>query len=96
MTRKLPPMHPGEVLREEFMEPHGLTAYRLAKILGIARPRLERIVREEIGISADTGLRLAKAFDTSVEFWLRLQDQFEIETARASIAKELDRIERVA
>ena len=80
MPRKLNPPHPGEVLREEFMEPLGLTAYELATACLIPRTRIERIVLEEIGISADTALRLATFFDTTPDFWMRLQDRYEIET----------------
>jgi|SRR5262249_33380684 len=77
---KLPPMHPGEVLREEFMEPLDLTAYALANHIDVPRTRLERIAREEIGITVDTALRLAAYFRTTPQFWMNLQTKFEIET----------------
>src|SRR5262245_33211594 len=92
MSRTLAPLHPGEVLREEFMEPFGLTAYRIAEECHIPRTRIERIVREETGITADTALRLAKFFGTTPEFWLNLQARFEIETARAEIGADLETI----
>jgi antitoxin HigA-1 len=92
-TRKLAPLHPGEVLREEFMEPLGLTAYKLAAICRLPRTRIERIANEKTGITADTALRLAKALRTTPEFWVNLQKRYELETTRPAIAKELARIE---
>ena len=90
---KLAPLHPGEVLREEYMEPLGITAYALAKACQIERPRLERIVRELQGISADTALRLAKYFGTTPEFWMNLQSRYELEEARNEIGEDLEEIE---
>jgi antitoxin HigA-1 len=97
-TARLSPMHPGEVLREEFMEPHHLTAYALAKACHIPRTRIERIVREETGITTDTALRLAKFFDTTAEFWLNLQNRYEMETTEPIIRADLEAIasERLA
>jgi antitoxin HigA-1 len=92
MPRKLNPLHPGEVLREEFMQPLGLTAYQLAKACLLPRTRIERIMREETGITADTALRLATFFDMTPDFWVRLQDRYEIETKMRSIAADLERI----
>src|ERR687890_633124 len=89
----LPPLHPGEVLREEFMIPLGLTAYAVAKACRVPRTRIERIAREEIGITADTALRLSKFFGTSAEFWLSLQADYDLETIRAAIASDLETIE---
>jgi antitoxin HigA-1 len=83
------PVHPGKVLLEEFMKPHGLTAYALASLCGMPRARLERIVREKFGVSADTALRLANFFDTTPEFWLNLQARYELETTASEIRKEL-------
>ncbi len=77
--KKLPPLHPGEVLREEYMLPLALTAYTLAQQIGVPRPRLERIVREHQGITADTALRLGARFHTTPEFWLNLQTKYELE-----------------
>lgn len=90
---KLASLHPGEVLREEFMEPMGITAYALAKACHIERPRLERIVREQQGISADTALRLSRYFGTTPEFWMNLQAKYELEEAREEIGDDLDEIE---
>jgi addiction module HigA family antidote len=92
MTRKLPPLHPGEVLREEFMKPLGVSAYAIATACHLPRTRIERIAKEEVGITADTALRLAKLLNTTPEFWLNLQAQYELETAAAAIAKDLKTI----
>jgi addiction module HigA family antidote len=88
----LAPLHPGEVLREEFMKPLGVSAITVAKACHVPRTRIERIVREEIGISADTALRLSKVFNTTPEFWLNLQIRYDIETAAEEIGAELDEI----
>jgi len=95
IVAKLPPLHPGEMLREEFLKPMGLTPYAVAKACGVPRTRIERITREELGISADTALRLAKFFGMSVEFWINLQAQYDVETAKNKIARELKAIEPV-
>ena len=95
IVKTLPPMHPGEMLREEFLEPLGLTPYAVARACGVPRTRIERIAREELGISADTALRIARLFGTSVEFWLNLQTRYDILTAARAIAKDLERIEPV-
>jgi len=92
-VKTLAPMHPGEMLREEFLEPLGLTAYAVAKACGVPRTRIERIAREELGITADTALRLAKFFDTSAQFWLNLQTRYDMLTAERLIGKELKQIE---
>src|SRR5688572_30267428 len=67
------PMHPGEYLREEYLVPLGLSAPRLAKMLGLPRTRIERIVKEQIGITPDTALRLARLFKTTPQFWMNFQ-----------------------
>jgi len=92
IIKTLPPMHPGEMLREEFLKPLRLTPYAVAKACGIPRTRIERIAREELGITADTALRLARLFATSAEFWLNLQTRYDMLTAQRAIAKELKRI----
>jgi addiction module HigA family antidote len=93
IVKTLPPMHPGEMLREEFLKPLGLTPYAVAKACGVPRTRVERIVREELGISADTALRLARFFGTSAQFWLNLQIRYDVLTAERAIAKALREIE---
>lgn len=95
MAKKLPPMHPGEVLREEFLIPLGLSAGALAKACGLPRTRIERIANETMGISADTALRLSKSLDTSVRFWVGLQSQYDIEMAKLAIGKQLNHVRRV-
>ena len=92
----LPPMHPGEVLREEFMQPLGLTAYALARRIGIQRSRIERIARETGPITPDTALRLAKAFRMTPDFWMGLQTSYDLGIARRSIESEIERIEPIA
>ena len=91
----LPPMHPGEMLREEFLQPMGISAGYLAKACGVPRTRIERLAKEQIGVSGDTALRLAKALNTTPQFWLNLQKDFELATARASIGDEVDHIKSV-
>ena len=88
----LPPLHPGEVLREEFLKPMALTPYAVAKACGVPRTRIERIAREELGISADTALRLGRFFRIEPEFWLNLQSRYDLETTTAAIGRELERI----
>ncbi|OPY93584.1 transcriptional regulator [Bradyrhizobium sacchari] len=90
---KLAPLHPGEVLREEFLVPMGLSAYALADRCHVPRTRIERIVNEENSISADTALRLAKALGTTPEFWLNLQARYAVEVTRPKISRELATIE---
>jgi addiction module HigA family antidote len=95
IVAKLPPMHPGEMLREEFMKPMELTPYKIAKACGVPRTRIERLVREELGISADTALRLAKFFGTSVGFWMNLQSRYDVRMAERAIAADLKAIETI-
>jgi antitoxin HigA-1 len=95
MTKKLAPLHPGEVLREEFLIPLGLSPGALAKACDLPRTRIERIAAETTGISADTALRLAKALNTSPQLWLNLQNDHDIQIARHEIGKKLKKIEPV-
>ena len=78
------PIHPGEMLREEFMVPLGLTSGKLAKGLGVPRTRIERIVREETGLTPETADLLARYFRTSTEFWLNMQSHYEVDCLRAN------------
>jgi antitoxin HigA-1 len=89
------PIHPGEILASEFMEPLGLSAGQVAKACLVPRTRIERIVRAELGISADTALRLARLFDIAPEFWLNLQKRYEMLVAQATISDALQRISPV-
>ena len=94
ITNGMRPIHPGEILREEFLLPMGLTAHALAIALQVPAPRINDIVRERRSITADTALRLAKYFGVSTEFWMGLQADFDIATARAAMADTLARIVR--
>jgi addiction module HigA family antidote len=76
---RLPNVHPGEILLEEFLKPFGLSQYRVAKDLNIPESRVSDIIRGQRGITADTALRLARYFGTTHELWLNLQDRYEIE-----------------
>jgi addiction module HigA family antidote len=95
MAKKLAPLHPGEVLREEFLVPLNLSAGALAKICGLPRTRIERIATEATGITADTALRLSKALGTSAQLWMNLQNRYDVEIAKRQIGKKLDKIEPV-
>lgn len=86
---RLPPLHPGEVLREEFLEPLGMSAYALAKALRVPLNRITAIVAGERAISADTALRLARFFGTTPDFWINLQGAYEIERARLAHGAEI-------
>ena len=89
--RDLPPIHPGEQLREEFMRPLGLTAYRLAKELAVPVTRVQAIIAERRGVSGDTALRLARYFRTTPEFWMNMQRDWELETAGLALGERLER-----
>ena len=88
--RDLPPIHPGEQLREEFLKPLGISAYRLAKDLKVPVTRVQAIVAERRGITGDTALRLGRYFSTTPEFWLNMQRDYELECARESIGQTLE------
>ena len=92
MAKKLPYIHPGEVLREDYLVPMKLAPYSLAKALGIPRTRIERLAREETPVTADTALRLARYFGTTPAFWMGMQAQYDIERAADTLAHELKRI----
>ena len=95
MAKKLKPMHPGEVLREEFLVRLEMSAGALAKACRLPRTRIERIAGERTGISADTALRLAKALGTSAQLWLNLQNEYDIQMVTRELGNFLDRIETV-
>lgn len=96
MTQELlSPVHPGEVLLEEFMRPHGLTAGRVAVRLGIARPRIEKLVRGRTPVTVDTALRLERLFGASALFWMNLQTRYDLETAKGPLAADLSTIEKI-
>ncbi|MDE1567709.1 HigA family addiction module antitoxin [Aquabacter sediminis] len=86
------PIHPGEFLREEYLVPLALSPGKLARALGVPRTRIERIVREEIGISPDTAFRLARFFSTTPVFWLNLQLAYDLESEAPRLAGEIEKI----
>lgn len=88
-TNKLPPIHPGEILREEFMKPLGLSQNALARALRVPPRRINEIVLEKRGISADTALRLARYFNTTAEMWLGLQSDFDLRVARCQKQRQI-------
>ena len=90
MTRRLAPVHPGEILLEEFIEPLEVTQYRVAKATGVPARRINEIVHGKRAVTADTALRLAKYFGTTPEFWLNLQARFDLERARDRAGDEIE------
>jgi len=91
--RDFPPVHPGEILREDFLPEYDLKAYGLAKALGVSRNRIERLIREEVSITADTALRLGRYFGTSAEMWLNMQRKYDLDVAKIALEGELEQIE---
>jgi addiction module HigA family antidote len=91
MTTKLAPVHPGEVLLEEFLEPMGISQYRLAKDLSVPPRRINEIVHRTRAISADTALRLGRYFGTTERFWLNLQAQYDLDVERDRLGDRLER-----
>jgi len=88
--KKLPPVHPGEILLHDFMEPLGLTQTALAKALGVTPIRINHIVHGQRSVTADTALRLAKYFGTSARFWLGLQADYDLDVAADKLHERLD------
>lgn len=86
--RDFPPIHPGEILREEFLVPLGVSQYRLAKEIHVPPRRINEIVLEKRGITADTAIRLGLYFATTAQFWLNLQTRYELELARESMDEQ--------
>ncbi|HEX4767980.1 MAG TPA: HigA family addiction module antitoxin [Lichenihabitans sp.] len=94
MTAKLSALHPGEILREEFLVPLGLSAGKVARSIGVPRTRVERIVAEQTGISADTAVRLERLFGASAQFWMNAQAAYDLETAQTAIGDKIAHIAR--
>ena len=92
IVNKMRPIHPGEVLREEFLLPLGLSANALAIALQVPAPRINDVVREKRGVSADTALRLARYFGNGAEFWLGLQADYDLKTRARELKAALKRI----
>src|SRR5882762_6004805 len=89
--REIPPVHPGEILSEEFLKPLGLSMNQLALALRVPANRINAIVAGERGITADTALRLGRYFGTSAQFWINLQARFDLETTKDKLADKIDR-----
>ena len=94
--KRLPNIHPGEILLEEFLKPMEISQNRLARAMGVPPRRINEIVHGKRAVTADTAIRLALALGTSEQFWMGLQADFDLEEAKRSAQKELDKIERVA
>ena len=78
MTKRLAPVHPGEILVEDFLKPMGLTPYAVARAIGVPRTRVERLARRETALTADTALRLARFFGVTPAFWMQIQAQYDL------------------
>ena len=94
-SRKVPPVHPGEILLEEFLKPLGVSQHRLAKDVSVPPRRINEIVRGSRAITADTALRLARFFGTSERFWMNLQTRYELEVEKDRLGDRLEREIRV-
>lgn len=92
-TKLLPPIHPGEILREEFMRPLELSSHALARAIGVTPARVNDIANEKRGITADTALRLGRYLGTTADVWINLQKRFELETARRELGNKLEGIQ---
>jgi addiction module HigA family antidote len=93
--RKLPPIHPGEILLEEFLKPLGISQYRLAKDISVPTRRINEIVLGKRAISPDTALRLSRYFGLSDRFWMNLQARYDIEVEKDKLANRLEREVRI-
>lgn len=89
--RRLPPVHPGAILRREFLTPLGISVYRLAKAIGVPRSRANDIVLGRRAVTADTALRLGRYFGTSPEFWLHLQARYDLDVADRTVRRKIER-----
>ena len=89
--QRLPPVHPGEILRDDFLQPMGLSVYGLARALKISRPRVNDIVLGRRAVSVDTALRLGRYFGTTPEFWIHLQTRYDLDLAERTIRPGIER-----
>ncbi len=92
---RLPNIHPGEILKEEFLDPFGISAYKLSKEIKIPQSRISQIIKGKRRITADTALRLSEFFGNSPQFWMGIQDDYDLEEERIRIEEELKHINRV-
>ena len=90
-TNKMRPIHPGEILREEFLVPLGMSAHALAMELKVPAPRINDIVRERRSITPDTALRLARYFGTTPQFWMNLQTSYDLKVAEREMGTKIER-----
>ena len=88
--RRLPPIHPGEILRDDFLTPMALSVYGLARALGVSRPRLNDIVLGRRAVTIDTALRLGRYFGTTPEFWINLQNRYDLDVAERTIRERIE------
>jgi addiction module HigA family antidote len=91
IKRDLPPVHPGEILLEDFLKPMAITRYRLAKSIGVPQRRIDEICSGKRAITADTALRLARFFGTDAQSWMNLQAQYDLESAEIELAERIER-----
>ena len=89
-TNKMRPIHPGEILREEFLAPLEMSAHALAMALHVPAPRINDIVRERRAVTTDTALRLARYFGTTPQFWLNLQSSFDLKQAASQLGRKIE------
>ena len=89
------PIHPGEILLEEFLKPFGVSQYELAKVIGVSPRRINEIVHGKRAITPDTALRMARAFDVSDRFWLNLQNRYDLEIEKLRLAEPLAAIRKI-
>ena len=88
---KLQPVHPGEILRDDFLEPLGISVYALAKAINVPRSRANDVVLGRRGVSADTAIRLGRYLGTSPEFWVNLQSRYDLDVAKRALRKTVER-----
>ena len=88
--RRLPPVHPGEILRDEFLKPMDLSVYALARALSISRPRLNDIVLGRRAVTTDTALRLGRYFGMTAEFWINLQTRYDLDVAERTVRSQIE------
>ena len=89
--RRLPPVHPGAILRDEFLTPLEISVYGLAKAIKVSRPRLNDVVRGHRSITTDTALRLGRYFGTTPEFWINLQTRYDLDVAERTVRRKIER-----
>ena len=90
-VREIPPIHPGEILLEEYLKPMGISQYRLAKDINVDSRRINEIIQGQRSITADTALRLARYFGTSERFWLNLQSRYDLELQKMELGDKLEK-----